>query len=90
MAGRLVIPKPFREALGIGRGGEVVAEHVVQRGGRSVIVIDQALPPLTDEVVDEVLRSVRRTVVPATGRRRQVGVAVNSVGSRQDATRRRD
>lgn len=75
MAGRLVIPKPFREALGIGRGGEVevelvdgqvvvsppvVAKHVVQRGGRSVVVTDQALPPLTDEVVDEVLRSVRR------------------------------
>lgn len=58
MAGRLVIPKPFREALGIGRGGEVevelvdgqvvvsrpvVAKHVVQRSGRSVIVADSSV-----------------------------------------------
>jgi AbrB family looped-hinge helix DNA binding protein len=74
-AGRLVVPKPFREALGAGRGGTVEidlvdgqvivsapesSKRVVQREGRSVIVADEPCPPLTDELVSEVLRAVRR------------------------------
>lgn len=74
-AGRLVIPKPFRDALGVGRGGEVevdlvdgevvvsapnTLQHVVQRAGRAVIVSDEPVPLLTDDVVSDVLRAVRR------------------------------
>jgi len=74
-AGRLVIPKSFRDALGVGRGGEVdieftdgyvvvscpeVRKRLVERDGRAIIVAEEPLPPLTDEVVDDVLRSVRR------------------------------
>jgi AbrB family looped-hinge helix DNA binding protein len=74
-AGRVVIPKAFREGLGLGRGGEVdielvdgcvivsppvVTKHAVQRDGRVVIVADQPVPPLTDDVVDDVRGAVRR------------------------------
>lgn len=74
-AGRLVIPKPIRDRLGL-RGNEQV--EITERDGRieiepaptdvelvregSVLVArpDRALPPLTDEIVRETLDRVRR------------------------------
>ena len=75
LAGRLVIPKAFREALGVSGGGPVdielvdgsvvvsapaVPTRLVERDGRAVVVADDVLPPLTDDVVDEVIAAVRR------------------------------
>ncbi len=74
-AGRLVLPKPFREALGLGDGGDVeiqlvdgcvtitppsVAKRVEYRNGRAVIVADEELPKLTDEIVRATLEQTRR------------------------------
>ena len=74
-AGRLVLPKRFREVLGVGTGGTVhlelvdgsvmvsapvVATRVVERNGRAVVVSDQELPPLTDDVVGGVIDAVHR------------------------------
>ena len=74
-AGRVVIPKSLREAIGIVDGGEVeieladgallvapptVPKHVEGRDGRAVVVADEALPPLSDHVVSEVREALRR------------------------------
>lgn len=74
-AGRMVIPKSLREAIGVGDGGEVevqltdgalllapptVRKHVEQRDGRATIVADEQLPPLSDSVVRDVLDGIRR------------------------------
>jgi AbrB family looped-hinge helix DNA binding protein len=74
-AGRMVIPKALREAIGLGDGGEVeiqlvdgalvvapptVRKRVEDRDGRATIVADEALPPLPDRVVRDVLDAVRR------------------------------
>jgi AbrB family looped-hinge helix DNA binding protein len=74
-AGRVVIPKSLREAIGLGDGGEVeiqltdgallvapptVRKHIEDRDGRATIVADEQLPPLADHVVRDVLDSVRR------------------------------
>ena len=74
-AGRVVIPKSLREAIGLGDGGEIeiqlvdgallvapptVRKRVEQRDGRATIVTEEALPPLPDHVVRDVLDSVRR------------------------------
>lgn len=74
-AGRMVIPKPLREAIGLGDGGEVeiqlvdgalvvapptVRKRIEYRDGRVTIVADEALPPLPDRVVRDVLAAVRR------------------------------
>jgi AbrB family looped-hinge helix DNA binding protein len=74
-AGRVVIPKSLREAIGLGDGGEIeiqlvdgallvapptVRKRVEQRDGRATIVTDESLPPLADHVVRDVLDSVRR------------------------------
>jgi AbrB family looped-hinge helix DNA binding protein len=73
--GRIVIPKPMRDALGIDGPAELelnevdgrleltvpyVRAHIEQRDGRSVIVPDEPVPPLTTETVREVLEEVRR------------------------------
>ena len=73
-AGRLVLPKSMRDALGLGEGGEVdleladgyvtispptVAKRLDVRGGRAVIVSDEPLPPLTDDVVADTLDAIR-------------------------------
>ncbi len=74
-AGRVVIPKPLRDAIGLGAGGEVeiqlvdgrlvvappaVRKRVETRGGRATIVAEEDLPPLSDGVVRDVLDSIRR------------------------------
>ncbi|MDO8391162.1 MAG: AbrB/MazE/SpoVT family DNA-binding domain-containing protein [Actinomycetota bacterium] len=74
-AGRVVIPKPMREALGLLEGGEVelaeedgriiispraVAKQLVERDGVLVCVASDPVPPLTALDVREVLDSVRR------------------------------
>jgi AbrB family looped-hinge helix DNA binding protein len=74
-AGRMVIPKPLRDAIGLGDGGEVdidlvdgalvvapplVRKRIVDRDGRAVIVADEPIPPLSDDVVRSVVDAVRR------------------------------
>jgi AbrB family looped-hinge helix DNA binding protein len=74
-AGRVVIPKALREAIGLGDGGEVeiqltdgallvsppsVRKHLEERDGRATIVAEEELPPLPDHVVRDVLDAVRR------------------------------
>lgn len=75
-AGRIVIPKPMRDELGLVGGTEVeitlVDGHVeiaqppaeirLERGpdGHLVAVSDRELPPLTAERVRELIEQVRR------------------------------
>lgn len=74
-AGRLVVPKELREALGLSGGGPV---EIRERDGRieieplatpmalerlkggSVAVPEAELPPLTDEIVRATLERTRR------------------------------
>lgn len=74
-AGRLVIPKPIRESLGL-KGGHVVEiseregiveiqpaptpMKLVDRGAGPVAVPDKELPPLTVDEVREALEQARR------------------------------
>ena len=74
-AGRLVIPKDIRDALGL-RGGEklevravdgiielepaATPVELVRRNGRLVAVPAEPLPPLTAEDVRELLERLRR------------------------------
>jgi len=74
-AGRVVIPKSLREAIGLGDGGEIeiqlvdgalrvapptVRKRIEDRDGRATIVPEQDLPPLPDRVVRDVLDAIRR------------------------------
>lgn len=74
-AGRVVIPKPLREAIGLADGGPIeielvdgalrvapptVAKRIEDRGGRATIVPDEDLPPLSDDVVRDVRDATRR------------------------------
>jgi AbrB family looped-hinge helix DNA binding protein len=74
-AGRVVIPKSLREAIGLGDGGEIeiqlvdgallvspptVRKRIEDRDGRATIVAEEELPALTDQVVRDVLDAVRR------------------------------
>jgi AbrB family looped-hinge helix DNA binding protein len=74
-AGRLVVPKAMRAALGLADGGEVsveledgrlvvspapVPKHIEMRDGWPVVVADGPIPPLTTKMVREVLESIRR------------------------------
>jgi AbrB family looped-hinge helix DNA binding protein len=74
-AGRMVVPKSLREAIGLADGGEVeielvdgalvvapptVRKRLEDRDGRATIVADEALPPLTDRLVRDVIEGVRR------------------------------
>jgi len=74
-AGRVVIPKPIRYRLGLGRGraieiierdGKIEIEAVptpmslVKRKGRVVAVPEEDLPQLTDEVVRATIERTRR------------------------------
>jgi AbrB family looped-hinge helix DNA binding protein len=73
--GRIVIPKPMREELGIDGPTELeltqadgkleltvpyMKAHLEDRHGHTVIVPDQPVPPLTTEMVREVLERVRK------------------------------
>lgn len=74
-AGRVVIPKSLREAIGLGGGGEIeielvdgallvapptVRKRIEEHDGRATIVAEQELPPLPDQVVRDVLDAIRR------------------------------
>jgi AbrB family looped-hinge helix DNA binding protein len=73
--GRIVIPKPMREELGIDGPTELeltavdgrieltvpyIKAHLEERDGHTVIVPDEPIPPLTTELVREVLERVRK------------------------------
>jgi AbrB family looped-hinge helix DNA binding protein len=73
--GRIVIPKPMRDELGITGPTELeltavdgalelsvpyVKAHVEERDGHTVIVADEPVPPLTTELVRDVLERVRK------------------------------
>lgn len=73
--GRIVIPKPMREELGIDGPTELeltehdghleltvpyIKAHLEDRDGHTVIVADEPVPPLTSELVREVLERVRK------------------------------
>lgn len=74
-AGRLVVPKSLRDAMGLvpGKAVDIVftdgrieielapAEvHVEAEDGFPRVVADEQLPPLTDEQIRETLESTRR------------------------------
>ncbi len=73
--GRIVIPKGMRDALGISGPTELelterdgalelsvpyIKAHLEVRDGLSVIVPDEPVPPLTAEMVRDVLERVRK------------------------------
>ncbi|MBA3808318.1 MAG: AbrB/MazE/SpoVT family DNA-binding domain-containing protein [Solirubrobacterales bacterium] len=73
--GRIVIPKPMREELGIDGPTELeltetdgkleltvpyIKAHLEVRDGFTVIVPDEPVPPLTNEIVRETLERVRK------------------------------
>lgn len=74
-AGRVVIPKPLRDAMGLVGGDAIelvlrdgvielekapVRWHLEQRGRRRVAVPDRPVPEVSVETVREVLERVRR------------------------------
>ncbi len=74
-AGRILIPKPLRDRLGLSRGravevserdGRIEIEPVatpmslVRRRGGRVAVPEEVLPPLTDDLVRATLELTRR------------------------------
>jgi AbrB family looped-hinge helix DNA binding protein len=74
-AGRIVVPKSIRDAMGLGPGqqvdivftdGRIEIElppgefHIEKRGRVAVIVPDQEMPELTVEMVRDTLESTRR------------------------------
>ena len=74
-AGRIVVPKPLRAAVGLTAGQAVdvaavdgrleitiapTAMHLEQRGGHLVAVPDVSVPELTIEQVRETLEQIRR------------------------------
>ena len=74
-AGRVVIPKPLRDRLGLERGrvveirerdGRIEIEpaatpmSLARRAGGPVAVPEEELPPLTDEVVRATIDGTRR------------------------------
>ena len=79
-AGRVVIPKPMRESLGL-TGGRTIEirerEGVIEiepaaatmrleeRNGHLVAVPDRKLPPLTDDLVRATLEKTRRRCCPS-------------------------
>jgi AbrB family looped-hinge helix DNA binding protein len=74
-AGRIVVPKAVRDALGLGPGQELeitardgrievdvppVEMRLVDRDGLAVAVPDEPLPTITSDQVREVLERMRR------------------------------
>jgi AbrB family looped-hinge helix DNA binding protein len=73
--GRVVIPKPMRDALGIDGPTELeltevdgrlelevpyIKVHLEDRDGFTVIVPDEPVPPMTTEMVNEAIERSRR------------------------------
>jgi AbrB family looped-hinge helix DNA binding protein len=74
-AGRIVVPKSIRQAMGLGAGHEVdivftdgrieievapLKVHIEKRGRIPVIVPDEDPPPLHEDIVRETLEAIRR------------------------------
>lgn len=74
-AGRIVVPKPLRDALGLSAGTKLeVAEsdgqlvfrptgpqtRVVRRSGRPVLEVDGTVEPLTSDEVRDLVERARR------------------------------
>ena len=74
-AGRIVVPKSIREAMGLTARQEVdivftdgriliefapLKVHIEKRGRIPVIVPDEEVPPLSEDVVRETLEAIRR------------------------------
>lgn len=74
-AGRVVIPKAIRDALGLRGGSKVeiterdgrveiepapIRVRLVRRKGVLVAVPEEHVPPLTDEIVRDTLERIRR------------------------------
>jgi len=74
-AGRVVIPKAIRDAMGLDPGRRIdvvfadgrieievapVAAHIEERDGVLVAVPDEEVPPLTDEMIRATLEATRR------------------------------
>lgn len=74
-AGRLVVPKAIRDAMGLSAGRDVeivftdgrieieiapARVHLERHGKVIVVVADEDLPELTDQVVRDTLESARR------------------------------
>ena len=74
-AGRVVIPKAIRDAMGLEPGRRIdvvftdgrieievapVAVHIEERGGVLVAVPAEEMPPLTDEMIRSTLEATRR------------------------------
>lgn len=74
-AGRIVVPKRLRDAIGLAPGSAIEIEErdgdlvlrpvgpvtrIVRRRGRQVIEVDRPVPPLTIEQVRELIDSGRR------------------------------
>ena len=75
-AGRIVVPKPFRDALGLSGGDEldislneegrlelavpITPMRLERRGDRVVAVADREMPTLTQDTVRETLERIRR------------------------------
>lgn len=74
-AGRVVIPKALRDAMGVGEGATVDMQvrdgrleveiasadiHLVEREDGPVATSDEPLPPLDSDQVRSILESVRR------------------------------
>jgi len=74
-AGRVVVPKPMRDELGLRGGAEIeialvdghieiepVASHIrlERKDGRLVAMSDREMPALTAEMVRDVLEQIRR------------------------------
>jgi AbrB family looped-hinge helix DNA binding protein len=75
VAGRIVVPKPLRDELGLSGGQELeiaardgrleiesppVPMHLEQRGHAAVVVPDTPVAPLTSAMVREALERIRR------------------------------
>ncbi len=74
-AGRVVVPKSIRDAMGLGAGQEVdimftdgrieieiapAKVHIEKAGRVPVIVYDEDLPELSEDIVRETLEAIRR------------------------------
>ena len=74
-AGRVVVPKAIRDAMGLGAGQEVdivftdgrieieiapLKVHIEKRGRIPMIVPDEEVPELTEDIVRETLDAIRR------------------------------
>ena len=73
-AGRIVVPKAIRDAMGLTAGGKVdivfvdgkieiepvyAAAHIEMRDGFPVIVYDEDVPPMDENIVRDTIEAIR-------------------------------